>query len=198
MGKFDSLLLKSFLYGLPAVIVLAIFCHFHNLGTESHGNFYANLFNGFLGFVFALWMSLALYLSFRLIFSGPLRDKVLAGLTFRRERDEREIMLTGKATRIAFLTSLAFLVLLFFLSCFHVSIYRVPPDKAVDGKTGFISLGVGLSLLDHVKQTSSRNTLEKKDIFSYHGLPVSNTAIILALIAWHILSYNYFIRRLMR
>jgi hypothetical protein len=43
----------------------------------------------------------------------------------------------------AFLTSLAFLILLFCLSCFQVSIYRLPPEKAVDGKTGIVSLGLG-------------------------------------------------------
>jgi len=43
-------------------------------------------------------MALSLYLSIRLMISEPFRDHVLARLTFMRERDEREALLTGKAT----------------------------------------------------------------------------------------------------
>ncbi len=198
MKKFDSLVLKIFLCGIPAVAFIIAFCYWHDLGAVGRQNLFANLFNSFSGFALALWMVLSLYLSFRLIVSGPLRDQVIARITFRRERDEREAMLTGKATRITFLTSLAFLVLLFCLSCFQINIYRVPPEKAVDGKTGFVTLGVGFSILDQARHAPSGEALERRNIFSYRGLPVSNATIILALIAWHILSYNYFMRRLMR
>jgi hypothetical protein len=198
MKRVDSLLLKVFLYGIPGVALAVAIGYCCNLAELSHRNLYANLFNAFSGFVFALWMLLSLYLSFRLIVSGPFRDQVIARITFRRERDEREAMLTGRATRITFLTSLAFLVLLFCLSCFQVAVYRVPPEKAVNGKTGFVTLGLGFSLTDRAPQAASADAPGRRNIFSYQGLPVSNATIILALIAWHILSYNYFMRRLMR
>lgn len=195
MKRLDSILLKFFLYGLPAVIVFAAFSYFYNLEVVNHANVYFNLLNSFAGLVFALWMSLSLYLSIRLIVSVPFRDQVLAKLTFIRERDEREAILTGKATRTTFLTSLAILIFLFCLSCFHVSIYRLPQKKAVDGKTGIISLGLGFSFLEHSKQDKPE-TIEKEDIFSYNGLPVSSTTVILMLIVWQIISYNYSMRRL--
>jgi hypothetical protein len=113
-----------------------------------------------------------------------------------RERDEREALLTGKATRTTFLTSLAILIFLFCLSCFQVSIYRVPPERAVDGRTGFISLGVGFNLLEHIAQDTPEHLAEKKDIFSYTGLPVSSTTVILILILWQIISYNFLMYRL--
>ena len=196
MKRLDSILLKFFLYGIPAVIVFAAYSYFYSLGAVNHANVNLNLLNSFAGLVFALWMSLSLYLSVRLMVSGPFRDQVLAKLTFIRERDERESILTGKATRTTFLTSLAILIFLFCLSCFQVSIYRLPPERAVDGKTGIVSLGLGLNFLDHSKQDKPRETIEKKDIFSYTGLPVSSTTVILTLIAWQILSYNYSMRRL--
>jgi hypothetical protein len=133
-----------------------------------------------------------------LMVSGPFRDQVLAKLTFIRERDEREAILTGKATRTTFLTSLAILIFLFCLSCFQVSIYRVPPERAIDGKTGMVSLGLGFSLLEHPKQEMAKDILERKDIFSYTGLPVSSTAVILLLILWQVISYNYCMRRLIK
>jgi hypothetical protein len=196
MKRLDSILLKSFLYGLPAFIVLAAFSYCYSLGVVNHANAYLNLLNSFAGLVFALWMTLSLYLSVRLMVSEPFRDQVLARLTFIRERDEREAILTGKATRTTFLTSLAILIFLFCLSCFQVSIYRLPPERAVDGKTGMVTLGLGFNLLEHSKQDRPRETIEKKDIFSYNGLPVSSTTVILMLIVWQIISYNYSMRRL--
>lgn len=198
MKRFDSVLLKVFLYGLPLVAVLAVFSYFYSIGVVKHGGDYVKFLNGFAGLVFAVWMMLSVLLSLRLIVSGPFRDRVIARITFIRERDEREAILTGKATKTAFLTSLAFLILLFCLSCFQVSIYRVPLEKAVDGKTGIVSLGFGFSLLEPDRQDRPEDTIERKDIFSYRGLPVSSSTIILMLIVWQIISYNYSMRQLMK
>ena len=196
MKRLDSMLLKVFLHGLPAIIVFAAFSYAYSLGVVNHANIYLKLLNSFSGLVFALWMTLSLYLSVRLMVSGPFRDQVISRLTFIRDRDEREALLTGKATRTSFLTSLAILIFLFCLSCFQVSIYRLPPEKAVDGKTGIASLGLAFNLLEQSKQDASSETIERKDIFSYTGLPVSSTAVILMLIVWQIISYNYSMWRL--
>ena len=198
MKRSDSMLLKVFLCGLPVVAVLAVFSYFYSEGIVKHDADYVRFLNSFAGLVFAVWMMLSIYLSLRLIVSGPFRDQVIAKITFMRERDEREAILTGKATKAAFLTSLAFLILLFCLSCFQVSIYRVPLEKAVDGKTGIVSLGLGFNFLEHGKQDRPEDTIQRKDIFSYRGLPVSSATIILVLIVWQIISYNYSMRRLMK
>jgi hypothetical protein len=196
MKRFDPVLLKVFLYGLPAVVVFAAFSYCYSLGVVNHADVYLRLLNSLAGLVIALWMTLSLYLSVRLMVSVPFRDQVIAKLTFIRERDEREAILTGKAARTTFLTSLAILIFLFCLSCFQVSIYRVPPERAVDGKTGIVSLGLGFNLLQHSKHDKPKDTIEKEDIFSYTGLPVSSTTVILMLIGWQIISYNYSMRRL--
>jgi hypothetical protein len=128
--------------------------------------------------------------------SETFRDVVLARLTCIRERDEREVFLTGKAVRTTFLTTLAILIFLFFLSCFQVSVYRVPPENAIDGKTGVITLGFAVTLLESPKQDKPGNAVQKMDICSYSGLPITGTAIILVLIIWQILSYNYLMWRL--
>ncbi len=191
MKKADSLLLKVFLYGLPAVVALDVFSRAYNPETVQYAGSHLKFLYNFSGLVFAVWMTLSIYLSIRLMISELFRDKVLAKLTFLRERDEREVILTGKATKTTFLTSLAILIFLFCLSCIQVSIYRVPLEKAIDGKTGFVSLGFSFDLLEKSKQA-----VLEKNIFSYTGLPVSSTTIILLLVIWQIISYNYSIRRL--
>lgn len=198
MKKLDSILLKVFLYGLPAVIVMGAFSYYNHetLQHATVGCF--RYLNNLTGLSFALWMFLSIYLSIRLILSPVFREKVLAKITFIRERDEREAILTGKATKTTFLTSLAILIFLFFLSCFQISIYTVPPENAVNGKTGFVTLGVGFKLLENGRQTVPEAVIKKTEILSYTGLHVSSTSIILLLIVWQIVSYNCSIRRLMK
>lgn len=196
MKKLDSILLKVFLFGLPAVIALAVFTHTYHEGIVNRAASYIKLLYNFAGLIFAFWSMLSLYISVRLMTSELLRDKVLAKLTFIRERDEREVLLTGKATKATFLTSLAVLIFLFCLSCFHVSIYRVAPEKAIDGKTGSISLVFDLNLLESAQQAVPDEAMQKTDIFSYMGMPISSTTVILVLIIWQIIFYNYSMRRL--
>jgi hypothetical protein len=198
MKRRDAILLKAFLYGVPLVIITAVFCYFYSLGTWGRGAGQLKLLNTLAGLILGLWMLLTICLCVRLLVSGSFRNKVLAKLTFIREGDEREVMLTGKATKATFLTSLAILIFLFCLSCFQVSIYQVPPERAVDGKTRMLSLGFGCHLLESSKPTPPHETLQKTDIFTYAGLPVSSTGVILLLIIWQIISYNYSMRRLIK
>jgi hypothetical protein len=197
MKRLDSVLLKVFLSGIPAAVGLGLFAYFFSSGGIEHGGIHEFL-NGLAGLVIALWMILTIILGVRLVVSGPFRDAVLSRITFMRERDERESMLTGKAVKTAFLTTLSLLILLFFLSCIQVSIYRVPPEQAVGGKTGFVTLGLGFNILEQSDRSESEIAGRRENIFSYRGLPVSNTAVILALIIWQVVSYNLSIRRLMR
>ena len=74
----------------------------------------------------------------------------------------------------------------------------MPQDKAVDGKTGRITLGLGFNLLESSKQVRPPEAIQKTDIFSYTGLPISSTAVILLLIIWQIISYNYSMQRLIK
>lgn len=198
MKKLDFMLLKIFLYGLPLFILLAVFAYCYGNGTVDHGIGCSRFLNNVAGFVIVAWMALTFYLSLRLMVSGQLRNRVIAKITFMRERDEREALLTGKATKATFLTSLAILIFLFWLTCFQISIYRVPPDQAIDGKTGRVSLGIGFSLLESAKQEQPTDTTQKNYLFDYRGLPLSSPTIILLMILWQIGYYNYSMRRLLK
>ena len=149
--------------------------------------------HGFAGLLFGLWMSIAVYISARLVFSKPTRDTILPRLVFLRERDEREVFLTGNATKINFLVTLAILILLLCLNAFRVSFYQVPPDQAPSDKNKVVTLSVDFSLIDQVKETAVHGS---KSFFNYSGLPISKTAILLFLIIWQIASYNYLMKQL--
>jgi hypothetical protein len=143
-------------------------------------------------------MLLSIYLGVRLIFSGTFREKVLTKLAFIKEQDEREVTLTGKAAKTTMLTTIAILIFLFCLSCFQISVYRLPPEQAIDGKSKVISLDLKFELLERVPEDASKEYIQKQNILAYTGLPISSSAIILGLIIWQIIAYNYSMRRLMK
>jgi len=198
MKRVDSILLRIFLYGLPLIVLLAIFSYSYNVETSVSAASYVTMIYNFAGIMFAIWMLLSIYLGIRLIFSESFREKVLTKLTFIKERDEREVMLTGKAAKKTMLTTLAILILLFCLSCFQVSVYSIPPEQAIDGKTKVISLDIKFNILASSPNNSSQEILPKQIILDYSGLPVSCSAVILGLIMWQIIAYNYSMRHLMK
>jgi len=193
MKRMDSVLLKVFLCGLPVLAAAALLNYAFDTGSAAGS---LKVVYNASGFLYAAWMLLSVYLSVRLVLSGTFRDGVLARLTFIRERDEREALLTGRATKATLMTSLAILIFLFCLSCFQVSFFKLPPERALDGKTRGFSLGLNLSLLNNSGEKGPDATLKQYDVFSYSGLPISSSAVILLLIAWQIVSYNYTIRSL--
>ena len=196
MKRLDFILLRIFLYGLPAIIVSGLFSSSQNPESMARAAGHMRLLYNSFGLILAVWIALAVYLSARLILSRSFREKVLTRLTFMKEQDEREIALTGKASKATLLMSIAVLVFLFFLSCFQVSFSRVPPEKAIGGKTGMVTLGFQLNLLEKAGEREARITSgQRTNIFSYTGLPISSTAVILLLIVCQIALYNYTIRR---
>jgi len=197
MRKLDAVLLKTFLWGLPVAVADAVFLSLRHFKVIDQAAPVTALLYDLSGLFIALWMALVLYLALRLVVSADLREQVLVRLTFIRERDEREAMLVGQATKTTFLLTLAVLLFLFCLSSFQVSIYRVAQEQAVNGKTGMVSLGFNFQILDTQAKTADA-VVKQKDIFSYTRLPISNTALILFLIIWQIAVFNLVMRRLVR
>lgn len=198
MKIFDSILLRVFLYGLPIIVILAIFSYSCDFRTIDSASTYIRLLYNFAGIMFASWMLLSIYLGVRLIFSGTFREKVLTKLAFIKESDEREVTLTGKAAKTTMLTTIAILIFLFCLSCFQISVYRLPPEQAIDGKSKVISLDLKFELLERLPEDASKEYIQKQTILAYTGLPISSSSIILGLIIWQIIAYNYSMRRLMK
>lgn len=198
MKRFDSVLLRIFLYGIPLLVVYGAYAYIYCSSPGGRPDDIRRFFYNLGGLVLAVWMILSIYLSIRLMVSESFRDKVLSKVTLIKERDEREIMLTGKAVKTTFLTSIAILIFLFFLSCFQVSLYKVPPEAAIDGKTGVLTLDVNVQLLQDSRAENPADPMHVADIISYRGLPISSTAVILLLILWQIASYNYSMRRLIK
>ncbi|MCE5336181.1 MAG: hypothetical protein LLG06_16490 [Desulfobacteraceae bacterium] len=198
MKRCDTTMLQIFSYGIPVLVLYGVYAYLYRGSPVDRPETVWRLIYNFGGLILAAWMLLSLYLSLRLMASGGFRDEVLSRMTFIKERDEREIMLTGVAVKKTFLTSLAILIFLFFLSCFHVSLSKLPPGETIDGKTRVLTLDISLNLIRDSGPQDPGATKHAVDIVSYEGLPITSTAVILLLILWQILSYNCAMRRLMR
>lgn len=197
MRKLDFFLLKAFLFSGSIVAALAVFSWFYDLESNAYVGGYFKILYDFFGFVFAFWMLITLYLSVRLIMSNSFREMVLTRMTFIRERDEREVLLTGMAAKRTMLTSIALLLFLFCLSSFEFSVYHVPPEKAIDGETKVASWGLSFGLLANSPPEQGETAGVDQKIVTYTGLPVSNASLLLGLIIWQIVIYNYSMRRLL-
>ena len=104
-----------------------------------------------------------------------------------KERDEREEYVTGKAAKSAYISMLSLIILFLFLSMFSLQIFRLPPEQAINGKTGTLSIGMNFNLLNEPKiETPSTN----KILFETKELPLSKTGILLVLLAWQIASFH--------
>ncbi|CQR73132.1 hypothetical protein SOV_49160 [Sporomusa ovata DSM 2662] len=195
MKRFDSVILKIFLYELPIILLYFISISIFGLEAAAQRNSFAKVWYDFGGcFIFGSWMAVSLCLSVRLMVSASCREKVLAKLTFLKERDEREVLLTGQAAKNTMLTTLAILLFLFCLSCFQISVYQVPPEQAVDGKSRVLSLGLQFDFTTKKIPQTAEN-IEKQNLLSYDALPISSSTVIICLIGWQIASYNYLMRR---
>ena len=116
---------------------MAIISSFYDHNSILHKPYLLQLFYNFSGLIFGVWIFFSLYLSARLIISKSFREMTLCRLAFFKERDEREVLLTGNATRMSYLTSLAILICLLCFSVFHIYVYQ--ESKAVNGKRGIIT-----------------------------------------------------------
>ncbi len=198
MKKWESILLKGFLYGLPILVVYAVFSYSIDWkNVPQSDNFLRTLYD-LGGLILGVWMILAVSLSLRLLFSGTFREATLAKLTLIKERDERESFLTGRAAKSTMLASIAILIFLFCLSCFQVYYYTLPPEQVVEGKTKAISLGMRLDLFADEAGRAADTATGGKSLWSYSGLPFSSSSIILGLIIWQIGFYHFSIKRMMK
>jgi hypothetical protein len=139
-----------------------------------------------------LWFAVLILFLVMLVIVPTTRESTLTRLANIKERDEREEYITGRASRVAYISTLSVMLLFLFISIFTINIYRAPESEAVNGKRGNVSIGLSLNLLDEPKVESNTSG---EVIFESNDIPLSKSAIILILIAWQLLAFNISARR---
>lgn len=144
-----------------------------------------------------LWLALLLVFLVRLAFRDETQEfalKRLAGIT---ERDEREEVFVGAAARRSFLATSGLLVFLLFLSCFTVSIAKIPPEQIVDGRKSMLKIGFRLVGLEPRAVTPSASTAPTGDsvIFDHQDIPITKSGLILMVLVWQLTTFRVQFRR---
>lgn len=196
MRRLDSFVLRVFLGGLPVIVAAAIFASSVDPNTLALRSPAAQLSYNLAGLIFAIWIFFALYLCLRLLVSGEFRARTLTRLSLYRESDEREVHLSGRATRSVFLVSLAVLIALLCLSSVRVAVRALPPERAAAGRHNEVALRLAFDITD--TEAGEAPLSASRDYFTLHGVPLSKQGIILLLIVLQIGGYNLAMRRLSR
>jgi len=189
MKTMDQVILKVYKFLFPLAVGLVIADTIHPFGR-------ASAFNASAGILISVWLVMTFYLSIKLVASPTFRSSVLTRMARIRERDEREMMVSGRATRKAFLATLAVLIFGLCLSMFRLAVYRVPESQAVNGKTGTLAINLNWNLMGEKILGPQTGDQVASSYFAYPGMPFSATAIFLFLIVWQVFSYNYFVKRI--
>lgn len=145
-----------------------------------------------LGYHFMIWLLTLVYFIFSLVLSKSQRDVVLRRIANIKERDEREAQITGKASVSSMLSTLSIVVLLLFISLFSFNLSRIPKNEQIENRSKYFSTTINFHLLDEPKiqkDTSGETIVESKD------LPLSKSSILLLIILWYLISFNYFARK---
>lgn len=185
---------KYLLISIPFVIAVVIWAlSVPNVEQEVQG-LEAVLWE-ILSWNFLIWFVLLVYFILSLVFWSTFREKTLTILTLSKERDERESFISGKASKATFYSTLAVLILLFFLSGLHVNIYKKPKEEAIDGKRGTITIGYNFQFVNSAKKDADIKPNKNEHIFALDGIPFTQESLLLFLILYHIASYHIFTRR---
>lgn len=198
MNKYDKFFIKYVIYTLPAVLILLVWGSFGDPNELSKSSGIIRLVWDTFGWILMIWVVVSFYLSVRTVFSTKFREVVLSRMTKIKERDEREEEISGHAAKFSFFSTMAVLLLFFFLSIFTVTIGRLPETNIENDKTGYISLNMSFEPYRLEKSRLSRKTKRGETIISYNDLPLTNAGLLLILILWQIGSYHLVAQRELR
>ncbi len=192
MTKRNMRIAKYLFYSFPAVLLLLVWGIFQNqrdVITMDNGLVYAlweilswHLIIWFIAFIYILVASLVL---------PGFRDELLAKLAGIKERDERESLIVGKAGKSAFLSTLALLIFLLFLSTVEIRVSKLPPEKAINGKQHELSIGFAFRSVESEASIRAGGG----HLVYFHGVPLSQSELILVIILWNMGWYYFFSRK---
>jgi hypothetical protein len=187
MNRFFKILQTYLIWGLPAVLTIMAWGSFQD--EDQVQNVMLHGVWAVLGWNIMLWFVALIVYLLLLVVVPRFREQTLTRLAQIRERDEREEYITGRAARKSYISTLSFLVFLFFLSAFTFSVKK---ELDPQGKhTGTVSLGLQFHLFEKKTVETSKDGV----ILESSDLPITKSAILLSVLIWQVLSFAIPARR---
>ena len=194
MNKLDKFLSIYIVGALPFLIGLIIWGSIVGAEELSHSTGITRIINDGLGWVLMTWIPASLFMVLKMVIVKKFRETLLLKISGITERDERESIISGEAAKFSFLSTAAVLLLFLFLSIFTITIVKYPEEVKGPDKNGYISIGIQLNSL--TTDTTHKEVKEDGiEIFNYNGFPLSNSLLILLILAWQFGSYRYLMHK---
>jgi len=157
----------------------------------SHANFFTKILWDTLSWNLMLWFAVLIVFLITLVVVPSARENTLRHIANLKERDEREEYITGKAARAAYISTLSLTLFLLFFSMFTLSIYRVPKDE-LHKRNITVTIHVGANFLETPQPEFK---IPGEVIFATKNIMLSSSSMIIILLAWQLLIFNYTARK---
>ncbi len=184
MNKVNRWLQNYLVFSLPFVLICVTWGTIQsNREILVNGSFFTKATWEILSWNLMIWFLCLIVFLILMVFVSSTRDMVTRRIANIKERDEREIYITGQASKKVFTSTLSILIFLFFISIFTFNVSKIPPEEMVNNRAKSLSIGFNFKLTDDPrveKDQTGQVLVESKDI------PLSKSAILLLLIVCQI------------
>lgn len=193
MRFFAKSLQTYLLIGLPFVIACATWQSFtpEREIAESDSGLTTFIWD-VLSWNVVMWFGALVILLATILFSSSIRKEIISRIADIKDRDERDVQITANAAKNSFIASLAFMIVLLFLSVFSLSMSPIPPAQQYDGKTKQVHISMNFRLFD---ENPGKSDLSNTGGFNSRDFSPSASACLLALITWQLLSFRLSARK---
>jgi len=181
MKKYDSIFLKWFtILTLPSWAIIGIAAW---RGSSD------DWFNTCAGVLIVLWIFSLIYILSKMVFVPSYRETLLAKIFKQKISDEREMHISGDATKRTYFFTASIILILLFVSILKVSLNFPTKEERYIGKKGSISIGFAYSII-------SKEAIKKdKTEFSIKELPISKEGILSLMLLLQLASYHLYFRK---
>ena len=149
-----------------------------------------------MAFLTLSWILTGLYVTLKMLMSKAFRELSLRKISGLEERDEREVLMSGEAAKYSFISTLALICFLTFISVFQVEYKAYPNGNLEQQKKGHIKVEMDFAPLPKtIKTKGSENKELDEEIITYSGFPISRPVLLLLVGFWLIFSYRFKMRK---
>jgi hypothetical protein len=191
MNKLYRYLQTYLILAIPFVAACMIWSNYRQDGSDQ-----IQLIHGFLWELLSwnlmFWFVCLLVFVVLLVTVPRARNQTLRRIANLKDRDEREQIVTGRAARASYISTLSMLILFLFLSIVQVEVEKLSPQHALNGKTGIMKIGLKFNMLDSPRVEHSP---DGKVLFESKDIPLSKTGIVLFIFVWQLASFGLSARR---
>jgi hypothetical protein len=192
--KFFTKALQTYLFvGFPFVVACATWQFFVSERTiAATASGLTTFIWDVLSWNVVMWFAALIIFLLTLLISSTFRNAVITRIANINDRDEREAQITGVATKNTFIASLAFTIVLLFVSVFSLSLTPIPESQQFDGKTKQVHISMNFRLFD---ERPSKSDEQSPEGFNSRDFSPSASSCLLALLTWQLISFRVSARR---